>query len=492
VPTVEYRPPQLDPFSPVLGQLREILKQMGYLTAGIAPTFQTLEPEISGVAPGSPLHTMLRLFFSQEPVEEAALREALQFLTLEDLLEAGFCRVEGELIHSNVLLQPYDDKLFALGQFSLDPSREELLMKISTSSLDLANFMIPHSSRNALDLGTGCGVLATLLSPNSERVYAVDLSSTAVQFADFNARWNGLSNVTCLQGSLFAPVRDLRFDHIISNPPFMICPVPASTANHLLFQHSGSEGDSFCIQLARDASTFLEEGGFFQMMFSWLEFAGQDWNDKLNAAFSGLGCDAWCLRVIQEPGEEYVSTWCSELTHVEQTDMESLRQQGLDYFKQNNIAAVGTGLLTLHRCSTRSNHLWFDEAPEDRSEPYGSSVASIFDVRVALDSVGNEVLLQHRFKAGPDFVSIQKSSLQKGQWQTTALEFGRESGLKYTFSDVDPFLVRVVPHLDGRNTLHYVLESLSREERVPLAEVIAKHLPSLREMLRFGFILPTK
>jgi SAM-dependent methyltransferase len=350
--------------------------------------------------------------------------------------------------------------------------------------------MAPRPSRNALDLGTGCGFLAALLSQNSERVYALDLSATAVRFAEFNVRWNALSNVTCLQGNLFEPVRNLRFDLIVSNPPFFICPVPFSAANQVLFKHSRTEGDTFCIQLARDASTFLEEDGFFHMMFSWLELSGQDWRDRLTAAFSGLGCDVWGLRTHEEAAEDYVSLWCQLLDQNEQSELDSLHQQGLDYFRQNNVSSVGTGLLSLRRCSNRPNFLWFDDAPDDRSEPYGSSVAAIFDVRARFDSAANDALLQEKFTAAPDLVTIQKASLQDSTWQTTDSELNRESGLKYSFSTVDPFLSRVVSSLDERFSLQQVLERLSREENLPLEDVISRHLPNLRELLRFGFLLP--
>jgi SAM-dependent methyltransferase len=487
---MQYRPPQLEPTSPVLAQLREIVKRSGYLTAGIAPTIETTDDEIIDAPPDSPLYTLLRFFFSREPVQPAALIEAVRPLSVQQIMDCGFCRLDGELIRSNVLLQPYDDLLFAVGQFSLEPRREEILMEISPSSMELANLMIPRPCRKTLDLGTGCGFLAALLSRSSEQVYAVDLNPTAVQFAKFNALWNGISNVKCLQGNLFEPVRDLKFDLIVSNPPFFVCPVPTSSVNSLLFQHSGIEDDSFCIQLAHDATGFLEEGGFFHMMFCWLERAGQGWKDKLTAAFSGMGCDAWCLRVSQDPAEHYIDVWCGDLGHMEHSEIEALRQQAYRNFRKNGITSVGMGLLTLRRCSTRPSLLWFDEAPEDRSEPYGSSVEAIFDVRARFDSVPDEIFLKQKFKAAPGVVSLQKASLQGNKWKPSGFEFGRESGLKYTFSGVNAFLAQVVSRLDGRRTLMQALEELSREQEVPLARVISGHLSSIRELLRYGFLLP--
>lgn len=485
------RPPQLDPDSPVLQQLRNLLQQSGYINAGISPTLENISPAISPDIPfGSRLHTLLKLFYTQQPVAPDLLQDALRPLTLEQLLSTGFCGLEDNHVVSHVFLQPYARLLFAIGQLTLPPRPENIVMQISDTSLELAHLMNPRRARKALDLGTGCGFLATLLSPYADRVYAVDLNPSAVQFADFNARWNSLSNITCLQGNLFEPVRELRFDLIVCNPPFLICPVPDSSVNQILFQHSGQQGDSFCIQIARDASSFLEEDGFFHMMFSWIQTEGQDWHARLATAFSGLGCDVWCLRTCEMPSEEYMSSWCADVPDVPNTDLDALHRQGLAYFRQHNIASIGTGLLTLRRCTWRPNQIWFDDAPEDRSEPYGSSVATIFDLRVKFESAPDEHLLQQKFVATPDIAIIQKSSRKGRRWEVIASELCRDSGLKYTFSGLDPLLSEIVTRLDGRTSLRLILARLSRERHLPLSRLMATHLPNLRELLRFGFILP--
>jgi len=425
-----------------------------------------------------------------EPVPTELLQKALGSLTLEQLLSTGFCRLADSQVFPQILLQPHADYLFAVGQLTLPWRPEDVVMRISSTSLELAQLINPRHARNALDLGTGCGFLATLLSAHADRVYALDLNPTAVQFANFNARWNSLTNITCLQGNLFEPVRELRFDLIVCNPPFFICPVPDSSANRILFQHSGQPGDSFCIQIARTASSFLEEGGFFHMMFSWIQTEGQDWRTRLATTFSRIGCDAWCLRAYEDSPEDYVSSWCSELPEVQDTNVDALRSQGLAYFQERKIAAIGTGFLTLRRCTSRPNHLWFDDAPEDRSEPYGSSIAALFDLRAKFDDAPDELLLQQKFAVSPDIAMIQKSGRKGRHWNVVAAEFCRNAGLKYTFSGVDPLLSEIVTRLDGRSSLRAILARISRERHLQPSRVIATHLPHMRELLRYGFIIP--
>jgi len=79
-------------------------------------------------------------------------------------------------------------------------------------------------AQTILDLCTGSGCLALALARGipSSQVYGVDISDIAVGYARRNALRNNISNVTFLQGDLFAPFEDEeRFELIISNPPYI-------------------------------------------------------------------------------------------------------------------------------------------------------------------------------------------------------------------------------------------------------------------------------
>jgi SAM-dependent methyltransferase len=478
--------------SSALQQLRQILKESGYCEAGTAPVFPLVPlhlPEES--TPPTQLNTLLRLFYLTEPVGTKNAGAALHPLTVEELVDAGFIRMDGENVCANVAIQPYQDLLFAIDQLTWDTERENALMPISGSSLDVANLMVRRPSRTSLDLGTGCGFLAALVAQQSEQVYAVDLNPTAVKFADFNCRWNGLRNVTCLEGSLIAPVRDQRFDLIVCNPPFIISPVSRKFAGQVRFKYSGQEGDEFCINLARETSQLLREDGYLNMMFEWLELEGEDWTTKLTKSFSGTGCDVWGMRMCSRTAEEYVTGWVADVEESPNFDAEALYREGLRSFQQKKVEGVGMGVLTMRRCSGRPNFLWFDEAPEDLSEPYGESIATIFDVRIHLSKRSDAVLLEEKFMVSADVGVIQKSHLEKGHWEVTESELNSAGGLKYSYSGASPLLLKLVALMDGERTLGQVFERLCREEQLAMPEVVAKHLREIRELVWFGFLTPT-
>jgi len=74
-----------------------------------------------------------------------------------------------------------------------------------------------------LDLCTGTGAIALGIGNllKDSIVYGVDISEKAISIARENAKINGIKNVIFLQGNLFDPVKDRKFDIITANPPYI-------------------------------------------------------------------------------------------------------------------------------------------------------------------------------------------------------------------------------------------------------------------------------
>jgi 16S rRNA (guanine1207-N2)-methyltransferase len=84
----------------------------------------------------------------------------------------------------------------------------------------IEEMLLPEKGR-ILDLGCGygpVGIAAATFNPNLQVVMA-DVNERAVWLARKNAKRNFLENVEVRQGFLYEPVRYMKFETILSNPP---------------------------------------------------------------------------------------------------------------------------------------------------------------------------------------------------------------------------------------------------------------------------------
>ena len=93
---------------------------------------------------------------------------------------------------------------------------------VSTSLiLDALDQLPLKMNMSVLDLGTGTGVCAIFAAMKGAQVTATDISPLAVQCAKANVALNFVEDqVRVLQGDLFLPVEDERFDLVVFNPPY--------------------------------------------------------------------------------------------------------------------------------------------------------------------------------------------------------------------------------------------------------------------------------
>jgi release factor glutamine methyltransferase len=137
--------------------------------------------------------------------------------------------------------------------------------------VELALREIPRNAEwQILDLGTGSGAIA--ISVAAERsactVTATDVSADALGIARENVRQADLANVACLQGFWTAPVENLRFNIILSNPPYVRDDDEAlADLRHepLSALASGKDGLDALRILATDCAAILAADGWLMM-----------------------------------------------------------------------------------------------------------------------------------------------------------------------------------------------------------------------------------
>ncbi len=141
--------------------------------------------------------------------------------------------------------------------------------KLQVTSKDLKQFS-ENSLLKILDLCTGSGCLALAIAKHLPvaAVYGTDLSEIAVEYAMENAKINRIKNVTFLKGHLFEPVKDMRFDMIVSNPPYIKRPDIQNLQPEIREWEpvealdGGEDGLKFYKEILQHAPEYLNNNGF--------------------------------------------------------------------------------------------------------------------------------------------------------------------------------------------------------------------------------------
>lgn len=135
----------------------------------------------------------------------------------------------------------------------------------------LVDLVIRHAPEkgSVLDVGTGSGAIAVAVKhyrPDC-RVFASDISLDALDLAQLNAaRLLNSDAIAFRQGDLFAPWEDVRFDIIVSNPPYIGYEQRDMLPKELMFEpeislFSGKNGKQVIFRLIDEAGQHLERGG---------------------------------------------------------------------------------------------------------------------------------------------------------------------------------------------------------------------------------------
>ena len=119
-----------------------------------------------------------------------------------------------------------------------------------------------------IDLGTGSGIIAITLAAERLKadISATDLCLAALSIAKLNARKHDINNIKFYQSNWFANVPPIKFNLIITNPPYIAEDDVHLTQGDIRFEPlsalcSGKQGLNDIIIIADTARNFLEPGG---------------------------------------------------------------------------------------------------------------------------------------------------------------------------------------------------------------------------------------
>jgi methylase of polypeptide subunit release factors len=469
-----------------IDRLREALTRAGYTSAGIearlgpvasaAAARHDFREALRATTSGDPLDTLIRLFVCGQSEPEARIAAALDPLPVDTARAAGL--IVGD--QAGVDLEPYGH-FWVLADLPAQPGRQlpsDHVLGVGGASSTLAGATIRRPVGTALDLGTGCGVQALHLSEHAQAVTVTDLSARALDFAATNAALNGLS-WELLRGDLLEPVRDRRFDLVVSNPPFVVGP---GLATHT-YRDSGRAGDGVCAELAASGPHLLNPGGTIQFLANWVHVAGEDWEDRVAGWFAGTGMDVWAIqREVQDP-LDYVRLWLADASEGHDPIRAA---QWLDWFAHNNIEAVGFGVVTARLSGVDDPTVVCEDLRQQVEPPLGDRVAEWFDRRDWLR--GNDALAA-RYRLADGLQLRQEATMGDEGWAVDRQLLALPRGLRWV-EEIDPLILSMVSGCTGVVPMRDQLSLLAQAHGVPVEDLEKALMPVIDHLVERGMLIP--
>jgi methylase of polypeptide subunit release factors len=191
---------------------------------------------------------LVQLLVLNEATDLALTREAFAPLGLDAAARMGLLRIEGGRVHALTKIVPHDDLIIAsdLRLIAGRAAPNDHVPGVHRPTVTLAHLTVRAPVERGLDLGTGCGVEAILMARHVKHVVGSDVNARAIEYARFNGILNRTPDIDWRVGSWFEPIKDMRFDVIACNPPYVISP-----ASQYIYRDSGMEGDSVSEQVVR-------------------------------------------------------------------------------------------------------------------------------------------------------------------------------------------------------------------------------------------------
>ncbi|MFO0553882.1 MAG: methyltransferase [Polyangiaceae bacterium] len=295
-----------------------------------------------------PFAYVARALMFADPVGRDELTVALGDLT-KRLEDAGLLVETPE-----GLVSPYSlsiaSGLFLLGDVLSHAGDAVMAQSPATGSLATA-VMPKRKVDRALDLGTGAGMLALLLSRKASAVVGTDINPRAVRLARFNARLNGIQNVEFREGNLFEPVRGERFDVVVSQPPF----VPQATAAQAgAFMSGGARGDELLLALLKELPSFLAPAGRAVLFAEWGHGPRLPSPvDRIEKAFAGAAVNSLVFVMPPAAGVTHAIGYAAALEPELGAAFEAELAARITHLESMNIEALIPTLIAVERTESR-------------------------------------------------------------------------------------------------------------------------------------------
>lgn len=467
----------------------------------------------------SPLATIVRVFLLGEAGTMGDLDEALPRLRHAGAEQLGLVTRDPEsaLFHAALSLNPV--AIEAAGectewwvisdlddQLRRGPVQPDHVMGVGGATRSLIAQAPAWANGVALDLGTGCGIVALHLAralgtQTGARIVATDISERALTLARANAELNGLADrIEFRRGSLFEPVAGERFELVLSNPPFVISPQNTSGehVDRYEYRDGGMRGDDLVASVVSEAPRHLVEGGTLLCLANWECPWGVDglervreWVTRSEDQLGRFG--TWVIERDRVDPAQYAETWVRDGgVRPGTAECESLMSEWLEDFAARQIVAIGLGSIRLQRLDpdyppNAPAPVRLERAGGTFSAATGHALNEAFEAAIRVTQMSDVQLLEAHWIL--DSEVIEERQHRPGEEAPRAITLVTSRGIERRIT-ADPMLAAAVGACDGDLTLGQIVDALATLLEVEVSAAAEALTLGVRELVWMGVLSP--
>lgn len=151
---------------------------------------------------------------------------------------------------------------FTFKQFHINDER--CAMKVGTDGVILGAWAETEGAKNILDIGCGCGLISLMVAQRAPKSHVIGIEIDENATADaidnvIRSPYNNQISIKCMDALKFAQTSTLKFDCILSNPPYYKEDILPPSATRAQARHTAGGGLTFsallqCVDLLLDKS----------------------------------------------------------------------------------------------------------------------------------------------------------------------------------------------------------------------------------------------
>jgi methylase of polypeptide subunit release factors len=322
-------------------------------------------------------------------------------------------------------------------------------------------YMPRRACNDYLELCSGSGVAALIAARTFARhATAIDIAERSTRFAEFNARLNGLTNVTALAGDLYAPVAGRQFDVITAHPPYV-----ASFGTEMIYRDGGEDGEQISRGIIAGLPTHLRPGGVFYCHCMMTDREGAPLEQRLREML-GPGHEEFDVVLGEGGSMSPVVQYAGSV--LDGRSSPELFARRILAFQRLEITAFVSAFVFIQRRATDRATITRRRVVTARTKredfdwligyAIGTAEWSDADVRRLMDTTPGLV-------EGTEWRS--RMLAEGGEWRSATSQVGTTAPFFVEANDCPPWFAQLLSWCDGRTSGHELLHRCQSQRLVP-------------------------